>query len=160
RCLAKDPEERWQAASDVMRELKWAAEAAPGPASDAASVRNSARWWRMVSVGLVVVVAAIGVIGRFGRPAPAPPEPLTFAIAPPGGAALAVPGGPVGHPWLALSPDGRVLAFVALSADGRQQMWTRPLASTSAQPLPGTDGAQAPFWSPDSRSLAFFARGK
>ena len=83
-----------------------------------------------------------------------------FAIAPPEGATFVTPGGPVGQPWLALSPDGRVLAFVAVSADGRQQLWTRPLATTSAHPLPGTDGAQAPFWSPDSRSLAFFARGK
>src|SRR5262249_3124182 len=78
----------------------------------------------------------------------------------PEGATIAAPGGPVGQPWLALSPDGRVLAFIAVSADGRQQLWTRPLASTTAQPLPGTDGAQAPFWSPDSRSLGFFARGK
>ena len=94
------------------------------------------------------------------RSAPVRSDPLTFAIAPPEGATFVTPGGPVGQPWLALSPDGRVLAFVALSADGRQQLWTRPLATTGAHPLPGTDGAQAPFWSPDSRSLAFFARGK
>jgi serine/threonine-protein kinase len=74
---------------------------------------------------------------------------------------LVTPGGlPGGLPWLALSPDGRVLAFVALSADGRQQLWTRSLAAAIAHPLADTDGAHAPFWSPDSRSLAFFARGK
>src|SRR5262249_41277523 len=86
--------------------------------------------------------------------------PLMFAIAPPEGATFVTPTGAVGQPWLALSPDGRVLAFVAVSADGRQQLWTRALAAPSAHPLPGTDGAQAPFWSPDSRALAVFARGK
>jgi len=159
RCLAKDPEERWQAASDVMRELKWVAEAVPGPARDAASAGTSVRWWRTLSLGLIMLVAAMALIGRFVRSAPASSDALTFAIAPPEGATLVTPGGPVGQPWLALSPDGRVLAFVAVSADGRQQLWTRPLAATSAHPLPGTDGAQAPFWSPDSRSIAFFARG-
>ena len=159
RCLAKAPDERWQAASDVMRELKWIAEAAPRAASEP-SAGASAGWWRVLSVGLIGLVAAIAAILRFWRPTPAPSDPLTFAIAVPEGATITAPGGPVGQPWLALSPDGRVLAFIAVSADGRQQLWTRPLASTNAQPLPGTDGAQAPFWSPDSRSLGFFARGK
>jgi Tol biopolymer transport system component len=86
---------------------------------------------------------------------------MVFSVAPPDGATFATPGGlPGGLPWIALSPDGRVLAFVALSADGRQQVWTRPLAAAIAHPVTDTDGGQAPFWSPDSRSLAFFARGK
>jgi Tol biopolymer transport system component len=159
RCLAKEPDERWQAASDVMCELKWIANATPGIASEDASARTSVRWWRMFSLGLIGLVAALAVIGRFWRSAPAASDLLMFAIAPEG-ATFVTPAGPVGQPWLALSPDGRVLAFVALSADGRQQLWTRPLAATSAHPLPESDGAQAPFWSPDSRSLAFFVRGK
>ena len=163
RCLAKDPDERWQAASDVMRELKWIADSAPRLTSDEASTGTAVRWWRMLSIGLIALVATVtslALVGRFLRSAPILSDPLMFAIAPPEGATFGMPGGPVGQPWLALSPDGRVLAFVALSADGRQQLWTRPLATTSAHPLQGTDGAQAPFWSPDSRSLAFFARGK
>ena len=60
RCLAKDPDERWQAASDVMRELKWIADAAPRLASDDASAGTSVRWWRMLSIGLIVLVAAVG----------------------------------------------------------------------------------------------------
>ena len=111
----------------------------------------------MFSLALMVLVAAMAVIARFVRSTPAASDPFVFAIALPAGA---TPAGPVGQPWLALSPDGRILAFIAVSADGRQQLWTRPLAVTSAQPLSGTDGAQAPFWSPDSRSLSFFTHGK
>jgi serine/threonine protein kinase len=160
RCLAKDPGERWQAASDVMRELKWIADASPGVASHGPSAGPSVRWWRMFSLGLLVLVAAVAVIGQLLRSAPVPSDPFMFAIAPPEGATIGTPAGPVGQPWLALSPNGRVLAFVAVSADGRQQLWTRPLSTSSAHALAGTDGAQAPFWSPDSRSIAFFARGK
>jgi serine/threonine protein kinase len=59
----------------------------------------------------------------------------------------------------AISPDGRSLAFVASSV-GQQHLWLRPLDQTTAQPLAGTDGATGPFWSPDSRSIGFFAEGK
>jgi Tol biopolymer transport system component len=59
-------------------------------------------------------------------------------------------------PSFALSPDGRRIAFVA-SDDGHRRLWVRALDSTSAQPLPGTEGASSPFWSPDSLSIGFFA---
>jgi Tol biopolymer transport system component len=59
----------------------------------------------------------------------------------------------------ALSPDGRQLAFVA-SGDGASRLWVRSLAATAAQPLAATEGAQFPFWSPDSRSVGFFSEGK
>lgn len=61
---------------------------------------------------------------------------------------------------MAVSPDGLRLAFVAYGADGVQALWIRPLNSLSAQPLPGTNGATFPFWSPDSRFIGFFANGK
>jgi Tol biopolymer transport system component len=61
---------------------------------------------------------------------------------------------------VALSPDGTKLAFVATPSGGSPQLWVRPLDSTAAQPLAGTDDAAYPFWSPDSRSLGFFAQGK
>ena len=61
---------------------------------------------------------------------------------------------------MALSPDGRLLAFVARTAEGERLLWVRPLDSGSGQLLPGMENAFAPFWSPDSRSLGFFADGK
>jgi eukaryotic-like serine/threonine-protein kinase len=63
-----------------------------------------------------------------------------------------------GH--IALSPDGSVLAFVASDTSGKKSLWLRPLSSSSTQQLPETDGAEYPFWSPDSRFIGFFAAGK
>jgi Tol biopolymer transport system component len=60
---------------------------------------------------------------------------------------------------IAISPDGGRLTFVATS-DGTPRLWLRPLDAATAHPLPGTEGASYPFWSPDSRSLGFFAGGK
>src|SRR6185436_2897623 len=59
-----------------------------------------------------------------------------------------------------VSPDGQKLAFTGRSADGRKRLWVRPFGSMEAQPLPGTDDPQRPFWSPDSRSIGFASRGK
>ena len=59
----------------------------------------------------------------------------------------------------ALSPDGRQIVYVA-PGDGGSLLWLRSLATTTAQPLPGTEGAVYPFWKPDSRSVGFFANGK
>ena len=61
---------------------------------------------------------------------------------------------------LSISPDGRLVAYVARAPDSNNDVvWLRPLAATVALPIPGTDGASAPFWSPDSRSIGFGARG-
>ena len=77
-----------------------------------------------------------------------PPEKSSFNFSGRNGAAIA------------LSPDGRRLAFVAPSVEGRVLLWVRPLDALSAQPLAGTEGAAYPFWSPDSRFLGFFVQGK
>ena len=59
----------------------------------------------------------------------------------------------------AISPNGRSLVFVAYD-EGRARLWLRPLDATTAKPLAGTEGANYPFWSPDSRALGFFVDGK
>src|SRR5262249_19204351 len=58
-----------------------------------------------------------------------------------------------------ISPDGLRLVYVAINNDGKRLLWTRPLDSLTAQPLPGTDDAANPFWSPDGRFVGFFAAG-
>ena len=105
---------------------------------------------------------------------------MAFAVALLAATALAVPAvlyfraGPVDAPEtrldivtpettdplsFALSPDGRQLVFAA-SGDGQQRLWLRPLDKTTAQPLAGTEGASVPFWSPNGRSLGFYASGQ
>jgi hypothetical protein len=59
---------------------------------------------------------------------------------------------------VAISPDGSTIAFAA-TRDGATQLWVRRLDSTDAESLRGTEGASFPFWSPDSRSIAYFAHG-
>jgi Tol biopolymer transport system component len=59
-----------------------------------------------------------------------------------------------------LSPDGAYMAFTATSADGKTSIWVRPMNGTEARELPDTNNAIFPFWSPDSRSIGFFANGK
>ncbi|MGB8012860.1 MAG: hypothetical protein WCF68_14700, partial [Terriglobales bacterium] len=101
-----------------------------------------------------VAAAAVIALGTgFVLRAPVPVHPLRVSILP-----------PEQHSFdpmsIALSPDGTKLAFVASAAGGVPQLWVRPLDSTAAQPLAGTDDAALPFWSPDNRSLGFFAQGK
>ncbi len=157
RCLAKDPEERWQTARDVALELKWIAEA--GSQSSAATPvkdhRNSE--WLMMAA-LVVTAAAAVTLGVLYARRPATDAPVARAyIKPMVNSSFIFSGTAAGF---ALSPDGRLLAYVASTPDGKSVLWLRPIDFLQAQPLPGTDGATYPFWSPDSRFIAFFAGGK
>ena len=61
---------------------------------------------------------------------------------------------------LAVSPDGERLVFGGIEGDGKIRLWVRPLSSLTAEPIPGSDGSYSVFWSPDSRSIGFFAGDK
>ena len=153
-CMAKEREDRIQSAHDVKLQLDWIAEAgsqAGIPAPVVARRRVSQRLaWAIAALAAAAAIAfAIGFILR----APVPAHPLRVSILPPDQHSF----DPMS---IALSPDGTKLAFVATVAGATPQLWVRPLDSTAAQPLAGTDDASFPFWSPDSRSLGFFAQGK
>lgn len=147
-CLAKDPDERWQSAGDLARELKWIAE--PLPLAESQKPRAA----RTDSAGALIpwIVAAAAVIAalsvswlHFREPAP---EQRSIRFTIPTEARLPSD--------VRISPDGTKLAFVGQNVEGKAVLWVRPLDKLYAQALPGTEGAKFPFWSPDSRHIAFF----
>jgi eukaryotic-like serine/threonine-protein kinase len=159
RCLAKEPEKRWQSAADLAGELQWIAEAGsqtavPFPVVSRRSAREGIAWAAAATAGLLAVFFGIGYLrhppseARTVRAFILSPEKAKFAP-------VGIEGGPV-----TISPDGRHLAFAAKDESGKQLLWIRPLDSVAAQPLSGTEGASYPFWSPDSRFVGFFAGGK
>ena len=110
--------------------------------------------WMWATAATLVAIGALSWIAT--RPAPSRPAVLRFAIDPPKGSNIttSAPNGP----QMAVSPDGRSIAYVA-ETDGRRQLWVRALDSVEAQRLDRTDNAILPFWSPDSKNLAYFADG-
>jgi eukaryotic-like serine/threonine-protein kinase len=152
RCLAKDPEDRWQSARDVAAELQWVAQGGskvglPAVVSGRRRTREHVAWAACGVATLAALAFAIGWIRR----APQPQPIVRFPLLMPASVQNASP--PI------VSPDGRNIAFAA-DADGKRLIWIRALDALEARPLPGTEGVQRPFWSPDSRFVAFVAGDK
>jgi Tol biopolymer transport system component len=148
--LAKDPDARWQSASDLRDELQWAMRAPSlSTAPHVAGGRDRVAW---TVAGVALVTAAIAVATAWYISARS-----SGTVAPEMRLEVSMPGR--FEDWLAISPDARALVSGGL-AEGKWQLWLRPLDSMTARPLAGTEGAVYPFWSPDSRSIAFFADGK
>ena len=146
RSLAKDPDLRFQTARDLKAAMNWALER---PSLIVA--KPSRRWW--VALAAAIIIGATGgwAISHF-RQSPANALVLRFHVEPPDGVKF-VFGTNVGG--IALSPDGRSAAFVG-SGSGKSGLWVRSLEDMTARLFAGTEGASYPFWSPDSRSIAFF----
>jgi Tol biopolymer transport system component len=147
--------------------LKWVAEgsALPAPAGSGVfarttSARSSRTAWATVAI-LSITLMTVGLLWAREHFHPSPePAAIRFETGFPEGWALA-PVGAVGFSVapVAISPDARRLAFVAIGPEKKNQIWIRPLDSLTAQPLAGTEGSSSPFWSPDNRFLGFFADG-
>jgi serine/threonine protein kinase len=153
KCLAKDREARWQSARDLHDELEWIAR---GNATAATTVAASSRWRERAGWIAAAVVAAIGAViwittANQNRPTTSSNGPtMRLQIMTPATADMTS---------FAIAPDGRTLAYQTGSG-GNSQLWLRPFDSGVPHALEGTAGAAQPFWSPDSRSLAFFAAGQ
>jgi serine/threonine protein kinase len=156
RCLAKDPDDRWQSARDVKGQLAWIAGLAPSDAGSSGPAQRSRERiaWAIAAVALVALLGAIAMLAARRTPA-VPLEASQFAILPPEKANFS----PDPNAQ-AIAPDGRQLVFAASGVDGASLLWVRAFDSLTARPLPGTEDGTAPFWSPDGRSIGFFARGK
>jgi eukaryotic-like serine/threonine-protein kinase len=148
RALRKDPRQRLGDIRDARIEIEEAGMRAAEIVAPAPARRTRPAWIASLAVAALVIVAlAIPAVRHLRETAE--PE-MRLEINTPSTTA----------PFeFALSPNGRYLVFVA-NGDGRQQLWLRALDKTEAQPLSGTDGAELPFWSPDSRSIGFFASSK
>jgi Tol biopolymer transport system component len=162
KCLAKEPDERWQSARDVRSQLQWVVEVGTGlpQAGTGATAPVRRRLGTLAWAFVALLAGAALVIGLRSRNAAAPIDdrPVVRATmllpAALNVAATAQPN------RLAMSPDGRRLAFVAAGSDLRKNIWIYSLEGASAQPLAGTEEAVSPFWSPDNRFVGFFADGK
>jgi serine/threonine protein kinase len=153
RCLAKDPEERWQAARDLALELKWTSEsgsrALVSPTQGLRRRKERPLWILAVSVlALAIAVIANAVVWwRHQTPA----SQTTHFYAP-----VSLAGRDI-----ILAPNGRTAAVGAYSQSARKDViWIYEVGSQGARSLPGTEGADYPFWSSDGKSIAFFADGR
>jgi len=158
-CLAKDPDERWQSVRDLRTNLKWIAE------SDGAGVSSAVKHnpWpeRAVWMLALALLCTVAFIAAGHSHTPAAGETVRFSVNPPEKAVFSGPPNlTVPVPQFALSPDGRTIAFVANSSGADPVIWMRSIDQVTGRPLPGTEHAQNPFWSPDSRWIGFFAEGK
>ena len=152
KCLRKDPDERWQSASDVAEDLRWAA--SPSGVTEVRVARPASRMpWAIAAIALLGGIAAIALVLR-NR---AEPRVIWTDIASPRGARLQSLNERGGS---AISPDGNRIAFIGRDQQGTSRVYVRDLDRSNVRPLAATEGAAFPFWSPDSRSIAFFAEGK
>jgi serine/threonine protein kinase len=156
RCLEKTPEQRFHSASD----LAFAIEALSGGVSSSGQtitnaipilrprIRERMIW---LAGTAVLLMAVIGLAILYFRRAPEETHTMRFFVGPTGQSSFLSS---------LISPDGRRLAITVRDSSGKSLIWVRSLDSLTMQPLPGTESAAYPFWSPDSRSIAFFAGGK
>jgi Tol biopolymer transport system component len=164
RCLAKNPEDRWQSLADVEAVLRRLARTSGTalPALQSPPTRARVLWRRIAATAALLAAVSVLAVGaaavlnsraKTGTSA----DLVALTIPPPAGGAFTATQASVDTAQFALSPDGRILAFAASGEDGVSRLWTRPRDSTVPTPIEGTEDASYPFWSPDGRSLGFFA---
>jgi serine/threonine protein kinase/Tol biopolymer transport system component len=162
RCLRKKPKRRLQSIGDARVLLEdylsdpVSFQPAQPPAAVAAPVRSRWRWAVPAALVLAGAAAVAGFLAH--RPAEIEERVMRFNLESPPGAAYHLD--PADPGPVAVSPDGRALVFSARDPDGNIVLYVRELAVGEARRLPGTEGAQYPFWSPDSQAIGFFAAGK
>jgi Tol biopolymer transport system component len=159
-CLEKLPADRFQSARDLAFALQALSATSGETRVDARAGQFLTRSrfrerlaWGVAAAIAVVAIGALLALRHTRRPNRA--DLTRFAVTGPEAGTLVND-----VSASAISPDGRRLVFTVMDAAGTMRLWIRPLDSLTAQPLPGTEGAMLPFWSPDSRFIAFFAQGK
>jgi len=160
RCLVKDPKQRLRDIGDARIAIEEALSGADPEAtagSGIAEPKRVSRMRRALPWALSAVAVLFGGVAGWLLLKPKPqPSVIRFPLPPPEGAEF-IDGGEA-----SISPDGRTLAFIAQSGGSEKPpvLWLRPLDRVTAQAIPGTEGAEVPFWSPDSQQIGFQANGK
>jgi serine/threonine protein kinase len=153
RCLAKDPDERWQTPRDLQAELEWIAEAPLARQAGTATRLAPKIGWPWIVAGILAVALIALVVLQHEKPPAAPV--VRFHVYPPENNAFG------GNPFPGVSPDGQRIIFGTILKGDGYRYWIRSLDSPKPTPIAAADGAPyAPFWSPDGRSVAFFAGDK
>jgi eukaryotic-like serine/threonine-protein kinase len=156
-CLEKDPRTRLADMSGALFVVCNQSELTP-VGSLPVSAAKMPRWQRLALVAAVVVLIVLMGAGVWFATRPTTPQVTRFSVTSPEEMSFVTGGRP--GTSVAISPDGRMLAFTARDKNEKVMLWLRPIEALTAQPLAGTDGAQFPFWSPDSRSIGYFVQGK
>ena len=159
-CVAKDPDQRFQNVHDIMLQLKWLAEGGSQAGAAlplAAGHKNREKLAWSLMCGVVILAAAVA-LWTYAHPRRSATGPVLAFVSPPRDTRFLAFG--FGSGPAVISPDETKLAFTVIDQNGSIKLWTRSLRANDAAAVPGTEGAASPFWSPDSRSLGFFAGGK
>ncbi len=159
RCLAKQPEQRFQSASDLgfaLQSLSSMATSQAAVSGEQKAISHRVRRERLIWIAATALcalslIALLPFAIAYFRSAPAASVATRSSILLPEKLVVGS---------IAVSPDGGHLAFTATDADGKRLLWLRPLDSLVAKSLPGTEDARYPFWSPDSHFIGFFAHDK
>jgi serine/threonine protein kinase/Tol biopolymer transport system component len=159
KCLAKEPEKRWQDAGDLCDELKWIAEESPHSSAVVPNPATGIRQfgWRLLGLsgGALLLVATLASFVTWNlKPVALEPVIRTLINLPVGDYLAGLD-----QPALALSPDGSLLAYVARRGD-TQRIYLRAMDSLEPKPVAGTEGAVNPFFSPDGQWIGFFSGGR
>jgi Tol biopolymer transport system component len=159
KCLAKDPDERWQNAKDLCDELRWIAESGSTSHASTRATAPAPRRRIVVAAAAAVLAAAIAALAVWSlKSPPAPPAAPLARIRlplPPGETLVATES----YSPLALSPDGTRLVYVIKHA-GVPQLYMRTIDALDFTAIPGTEGGAGPFFSPDSQWIGFSSAGE
>jgi Tol biopolymer transport system component len=159
RALERDPGRRPASAIEMERMFAqalssdWAPNIGPAPAgrTPRAAMLRRAITWSAVAAALVLVFAGVTRLRR--APEPTTGRPLQFKLQLPAGEYLPQ------YANVAVAPDGERVAFASVDTSGRRAVWVRRFDALESTRIPGTEGARFPFWSADSRDIAFFSNG-